>query len=175
MLFISPLLWSACSKTDKGILKEIDAFEELLQTETAENLVIEHTDSGLLKLVLEAPKAITKRGIERPFTEMPEGLLAKFYNQLGEIESTISSEYGIYYTEEATVLLRNKVDVVNVKQERLETEELLWNQNTKKISTTKFVKITTPTETLTGYGMEADEDFSNWVIKDASGNFKLDP
>jgi len=153
----------------------MDAFDALLQTETAENLVIEHTDSGLLKLILETPKAITKRGVKRPSTEMPEGLHAKFFNKLGEVESTISAEYGIHYPEEATVLLRNKVDVVNVKQERLETEELIWNQNTRKISTTKFVKITTPNETLKGYGMEADEDFSNWVIKDASGNFRLDP
>lgn len=152
----------------------MDKLQEMLTTETADDIEIEYTDSGFLKAVLTSPKAISRRGNENSYTEMPTGLLAKFYNQKKEIESTVSAEYGIKYEQEHKIILRKNVDVVNVKNERLNTEELIWDQNTKKIYTDKFVKITTPTEILTGYGLVADEDFSNWVIKKASGEFNLE-
>jgi len=173
-LFLGILTLFSCSKRDIKILKEINELEELLNTEIAEEIEILHTDSGFVKVILTAPLAITKRGGEEPYTEMPDGLEAIFFNRDGEKESTISSLYGISYENQDIIILRNKVDVVNVKNERLETEELTWNKKTKKIYTEKFVKITTPAETISGYGMEADEDFSNWVIKDASGNFNME-
>lgn len=168
------LFFISCSKRDIKILDEINELDEMLNTEIAENIEILNTDSGFVKVILTSPKAITKRGGDNPYTEMPEGLKAIFYNRNGEEESTISSLYGINYENKDIIILRNKVDVINVKKERLETEELTWNKITKKIYTDKFVKITTPTETLSGYGMEADEDFSNWIIKKASGNFNLE-
>ena len=106
---------------------------------------------------------------------MPKGLNAVFYNKLGQEESNISAQYGISYDKQNLVVLKNNVQVKNEKNEKLNTEELTWNRVTKKIYTDKFVTITTPTETLSGYEMEADEDFSNWIIKKASGKFNLAP
>lgn len=168
-------LFLSCGNADKEVLEEMDALRELLQTERTEDMILFHTDSGFLKLKMESPLAINVRDADEPYTEMPKGLYAEFYDREGNIENTIQSEYGISYENRNLVILRNNVEVVNSKQEQLQTEELFWNRETRKIYTDKFVTITTPTETLSGYEMEADEDFSNWIIKKASGKFNLAP
>jgi len=43
----------------------------------------------------------------------------------------------------------------------------------QKIYTDKFVRITTATEILTGEGMEANQDFSSWVILKPRGTIAL--
>jgi LPS export ABC transporter protein LptC len=55
------------------------------------------------------------------------------------------------------------------KKEKLNTESLLYDRNSKKVSTNDFVKITTPDRIIMGKGMESDELFDNWVIRDVSG------
>jgi LPS export ABC transporter protein LptC len=157
------------------VLKEIDSLTELINSERAENIEIFHTDSGFLKVILKAPEAITVRNIDDPYTEMPKGLTADFLNRDGLTESFIKADYGISYEVSDLVVLKKNVEVQNIKNEKLNTEELNWDRKTKKIYTEKFVTITTPTETLSGYEMEADEDFSNWVIKKASGKVNLAP
>jgi hypothetical protein len=62
---------------------------------------------------------------------------------------------------------------MNNKGERLNTEKLIWDQNRQLIYTDKFVRITTPSEVLTGEGMESTQDFSDWTIKTPRGRFPL--
>jgi hypothetical protein len=70
------------------------------------------------------------------------------------------------------MLARGNVVVRNFqKQEQLNTESLLYDQMAKKVSTEEFVKITTLDRTILGKGMESDELFDNWVIKNVTGTF----
>jgi lipopolysaccharide export system protein LptC len=57
----------------------------------------------------------------------------------------------------------------NDKGEMLETEKLSWIEKDAKIRTDGLVKITTANEIITGFGLEADEDFSNYTIQQISG------
>jgi len=54
----------------------------------------------------------------------------------------------------------------------LQTEELIWKQATKKITTEKFVTITSPTEQIQGYGFESDQSMKNYVIFRVSGRIE---
>ena len=64
---------------------------------------------------------------------------------------------------------RRNVRVLNIKCEKLGTEELVWDQQKGRIYTDKFVKITTPDQIITGEGMESDQTFSDWEIMNVSG------
>jgi LPS export ABC transporter protein LptC len=55
------------------------------------------------------------------------------------------------------------------KKQQLNTESLIYDLNTKKVRTEEFVKITTPDRIITGRGMESDELFGNWTIRNVSG------
>ena len=63
--------------------------------------------------------------------------------------------------------------VVNAEGEKIETEELIWNEKDAKISSDKFVKITTPDEILMGEGFEANEDFTRYKIKKVKATLKV--
>jgi LPS export ABC transporter protein LptC len=100
---------------------------------------------------------------------MPKGIRAEFLDARGNIESYLLSEYGISYTEQKRMVVRRNVRVLNMKCEKLETEELVWDQQKGRIYTNKFVKITTPEQIITGEGMESDQTFSDWEILNVNG------
>jgi Lipopolysaccharide-assembly, LptC-related len=63
--------------------------------------------------------------------------------------------------------------VINAKGEKLNTEEIIWDEQKKIIYSNAFVKITTGDEIIWGIGMEANEDFTDYVIKKVTGKVKV--
>jgi len=163
-----PLLWVACSEKPGGSYRSKKT-DSIATREIAENVTIEYTDSGLLKAVIEIPVMIGVKNVRNPYIEMPKGIRAAFLDANGNIESYLLSEYGISYTEQKRMVVRRNVQVLNLKCEKLETEELMWDQQKGRIYTDKFVKITTPEQIITGEGMESDQTFSDWEIMNVSG------
>ena len=72
------------------------------------------------------------------------------------------------------VTVRDSVVWQSVNGERLETEELVWDDQKHIVFSDRFVKITKPGEVLYGYGFEANEDFTRWQIKALEGRIKVD-
>lgn len=141
--------------------------------ETAEQVEITYTDSGALKARLQAPLMIAVKQAKEPYMEMPKGLKGTFYGNDGAVESYLSSEYAISYNESKKVILRRNVEVMNVKGERLNTEELHWDQKSGKIYTDKFVQITTSDQIIMGDGMTANQTFTEWEINRYRGTINL--
>lgn len=109
-----------------------------------------------------------------PYTEARKGLRIEFYNDSLQVESTLTAKYARWYEQQNNVLIRNNVVIVNKKGERLQTEELVWNQKAEKFFTEKFVRISTATQTLYGDGLEANQDFSTYEIKNLKGIVNVD-
>ncbi|MFZ9943462.1 MAG: LPS export ABC transporter periplasmic protein LptC, partial [Bacteroidia bacterium] len=65
------------------------------------------------------------------------------------------------------------VEVVNFKNEKLNTEYLVWNEMTKKISSNEFVKITTTDKIIFGTGFESNQDFTNYRIFKITGTINI--
>ncbi len=64
--------------------------------------------------------------------------------------------------------------MVNIeKQQQLNTEELFWRQDDKKINTEKFVTIKLANEVIYGTGLDAAQDLSTYVIKKVEGEFEV--
>ena len=138
-------------------------------TERVHDAEIVYTDSGKLRAKLTAPLIEGHKNAEKPYIELTKGLQADFYNDAKEVESSLTAGYGINYQNSKIIEVQKQVVVVNTKGEKLVTEQLFWDQNTKEIYTDKTVKITTNTEELTGTGMRAAQDFSSWKITHVIG------
>ena len=93
----------------------------------------------------------------------------EFYNDSTIVENTVTAKYARYYENQGNILLRDSIVIVNRKGEKLETEELVWNDKLKKFYTEKFVKITTPSQVMYGDGLEANQDFSWYQITNIKG------
>ncbi len=133
------------------------------------NVKVKQSEMGMPTLELTAPKMISFQKRDA-YTEFPEGLRIIFYDSLMQPKSELTANYGISWDSRRTMQARGNVVIKNFqKHEQLNTESLLFDRNMKKVSTEEFVKITQPDKIITGRGMESDELFDNWVIRNVSG------
>lgn len=129
------------------------------------------SDSARLQVKLMAP---VQQEFENGDGVFPKGLYVKFYGDPGQITSTLKANYGKQDRRKNLYIAQGNVIVENLqKKEKLETEELYWDKNKGKIYTDKFVRITTAEEILTGEGLRANQDFTNWRILKPTGSFSL--
>lgn len=157
-------------------LKTIETItkDENLPTETAKDLKIVYSSNAYVQMIMEAPEMQRFEG-EKSYMELPKGFLMIFYDTLMNESSRISAKYAIQYAEDELIDARNDVVVENMESnEKLNTEQLIWDQKNELIYTEKFVKITTGEEVLFGDGFESDERFTSWVIKNPRGTFYLE-
>ncbi len=142
-------------------------------TETGKDVEILYTEKGQAKAKIitdELTRHIGQEGI----TEFKKGLKIFFFDAEGKVENQMSANYGKAFEAEEELYARDNVVIVNTKGETLNTEELTWKRKDKKIYSNKFVKITTAEEIIFGEGLEANEDFSDYVIKKVKGTIKVD-
>jgi LPS export ABC transporter protein LptC len=90
-------------------------------------------------------------------------------------KTELTANYGISWDGRRTMQARGNVVIRNFqKHEQLNTESLFYDRNARKVSTDDFVKITTPDRIIMGKGMQSDELFDNWVIRDVSGTIYVE-
>jgi LPS export ABC transporter protein LptC len=102
--------------------------------------------------------------------EFPDGIVIHFYDKEGKLSTTIRADKG--YMERKTNIYRGEGDVQvhNIeKEQKLNSEELFWDKNKKKIYTEKFVTVEEPDRIIKGTGMEADESFNQYKFTKVTG------
>jgi LPS export ABC transporter protein LptC len=139
-----------------------------LPLEESENVKIIYSDSGYSKMVIEAPK-LERFNTEKPYTEFKDGIHVTFFNKLGEKESELFADYAIDYEKENLMEAKGNVVVINVNGDKLNTEHLIWLESEKRIKSDEFVKIQTQEEIIYGDGLDANEDFTQYRIKNIKG------
>lgn len=149
------------------------ALDSMVTKEYAEKVTIEYTDSGFLRARVFSPILNAVKRSTNPYLEMVKGLKVDFYDKEGNIQSYLTAEYGISYPDDKKIVVRNNVEILNVKGERLNTEELYWQQDKGKIYTDRFVRITTKDQIIMGTGLISDQAFSDWEILNVSGTLNV--
>lgn len=172
-VIVITLLMSSCENDIQTInlLSQMDS----LPQEFARDIEVFYTDSGELKAFLSGPLMV-RHETENPNLEFPEGFKVIFYDSLRNPKSVITAKYGIIYEEKDIMEAKNNVIVKNVsKEERLETEHLIWDRKKGEIYSDVFIKITKPDEVLYGDGLRSDQNFDSYVIKNPTGEFNVYP
>lgn len=130
---------------------------------SAQNIHILHSDSAVLRSEITAPKQLE---FANGNLEFPEGIDIQFFNLQGQLETTMRADKGYYLRDQNLYKGEGNVQVKNLpKDQRLQTEELFWNQAERKIYTEKFVTIQERQTLFNGTGMEADDGFSTYKLK----------
>lgn len=156
----------------KKELKDPDK-EQKYTGPTMENhdVVTLYSDSAKLLIKLQAPLQQEFENADRVF---PDGLFVEFYEEEGQVTSTLKANYGKQDRNNMFEARGNVVVQNLVKKEKLETEQLFWDKRRAKIYTDKFVRITTPEQIIMGNGLQANQDFSSYVIRDITGIIDLE-
>lgn len=95
---------------------------------------------------------------------MAYGLDINSYDTLGNINSHVVGDSGIIRKNNGYFTIFGNVVVDTQDSMTLETDYLNWNSSDDRIYTDAFVRITTPQETVRGWGMEADQRLKRYKI-----------
>lgn len=151
--------------------------ELTLPNQSGKNVEFQLTDSGKLKIIFKAPVAERyENKEEEPFKEFPEGIEVSFYNDDEVLESIIIAGYAKQWEEQMLWKATDSVVAKNVLTgERLDTEELFWDEKNKKIYSNVFTKITNEDGIFYGEkGFQADQDLENYKLIGSSGTVKVE-
>lgn len=148
----------------------VDAFIPELGVERAENVEIIYSDSAEIRVKVTGPTMLNHTDRREPHQEFPDGLEVFFYGENLELTSTLIAGYGIRYDNLDQVIVRDSVVWKSMDEQRLETEELTWNERTQKVYTNHFAAIITPEDTIFTRYFEANQNFKNIKFRSNSGS-----
>jgi LPS export ABC transporter protein LptC len=159
-----------------------DSIKETRQVFTQDDVAVEvgreveilYSDSAIVRVRVTGPLLHNYSDREKPRQEFPEGIKMDFLMPDLSVRSVLTARSATRYQTEGRIVVRDSVVLTTVKQEKLETEELIWDEKTAKIRTDKFVKVSQPGEVIYGFGLEAEQDFTYWRILVPKGRIKVE-
>lgn len=166
MLFAGVFFFGSCENEIEKV--KLLTSSENLPSEISKDIIVTYSDSAKTKMILKAPLLERYPGDE-PYTEFREGVEITFFNKQGEQESKLNSNYAINYDKDKRMVAKGDVVVINSFGDKLNSEYLVWKEKEKRITSDVFVKITTKDEIIYGDGLDANEDFSQYKIKNIKG------
>ena len=92
----------------------------------------------------------------------------------GDTSAVVTSQRIIYHERARRFVARGDVDVQSGEDRWLESEHLAWSEDTARVRTPGFATIRTPTETLSGYGLDADENLTDFTLARVTGTVLIE-
>lgn len=166
LFILITLIFTACGNSDK----EISEFNsKSLGIEEIKNADINYTLGGKPKAKLRSPLMLRVQQ-NNPYIEFPKKLHVDFFNDSGKVDSRLDANYGKYLETESKVFLKDSIRVINTIGDTLYCNELWWDRNRTgwEFYTDKPVRIRRKMEVVDGTGMQAAQNFKNWVITNPS-------
>lgn len=141
--------------------------------EVAEGVEMIYSDSAKVRVIVKAPTMINYGADADARQEFPDGLHLTFFDEFQDTSSTLIANWGVYRQRKNEITVRDSVVWESVDLQRLETEELNWEEKSERIFTNKFVILRQPDYIITGYGLEADQGFENAKVKQVDGRIPI--
>jgi LPS export ABC transporter protein LptC len=143
-------------------------------SQIGDSVTMLYTDSSQLKVIMKANRMLVfTKNVKEPYTILSKGLFVTFFNEEEKISTTLKANYGVRFDQSRRMEARYGVEVVNKEGQKLETEKLIWDEANKKIYTDAFVKVTTDKEIITGTGLESNQDFTQYHLKNVIATIQL--
>ena len=162
------LLLSVTACKTKDVAEPVEYTGPLREASAVDML---HSENDRIKVKMHAKRILEFKNGDMEF---PEGIYLEFYNEFGVMTSTLKANHAYFFKQKYLWQGRGKVEVKNPeKKQQLNTEELFWKPDTRKIYTDKFVTIKLESEVIYGTGLDAAQDLSIYTIKKPEGEFEI--
>lgn len=168
---LAAVLFSAC-ENDINEVNRLFSKDET-QVETAIEVELLYSDSAILDLRIVSPKMVRHLDSQNPRQEFPEGLQIEFFDDKGEaVTARMTARYAERFEDDNKFIVRDSVVWRSQKNEQLETEELIWEEEEDRVHTNKFVVVRRADEIIYGHGFDSNKDFTRWKIRAIEGRIK---
>jgi LPS export ABC transporter protein LptC len=172
VIFVAGFLFSCVN--DLNTIQKV-TFGEDAPNDVMREFNMFYNDSGYARVEIYATLAETYL-TPTHITKLKDGVKVDFYSEDGKVISKLTALYGEINHETGEVVVRDSVGLLNIeKKQRLETEELFWNQNDSTIYTNKNVIIKSPDNSIQGWGrgLQTTQEFVRYKILEPYGKFNL--
>src|ERR1700743_2537910 len=165
-------LITGCENDLKDIQK-ISASEVNKPIERYTSVDVIYSDSARVKAHMTAPLMIIYK-TKKPYTEMPKGVKVIFYDNNLKESSTIVADYAVRHDLEKRIELNKNVVGTNIKGDTFTSDELIWDEDTKQIHSSKLVHVKMADGSITdGTGFTSDENFKHWILAQGTSKFNV--
>lgn len=175
LIFLMAVVFFSC-KNDMETIKSLEDPETVPQL-TMIHPEILHYSSSRLQARLKAPEILRFERGETPGMEFPKGLSIEFYDEQLMVRGKITANYARYDERKRLWEARYNVEAINSAGDKLNTEQLFWDEVTQKVYSEKFTKITNPEGVFIGEGgFTADQqngDFTGWTLFSSKGTLSI--
>jgi len=157
------VLATSCSSDEKGTVRAIknpDAVPTLLTTKVSTLI----SDSGIIRYKLVADLWAMYERNPKPYWSFTKGIYIEKFDSLMRPEASIKADFAFFLKLERVWILKKNVRIKNLKGEEFTTEELYWDQNLKRIYSSKFIKIKQLTRTICGNGFVSNESMTQYKV-----------
>ena len=133
------------------------------------------SDSGRVSNHLKAGRIEEYATAHDRRTELSDGLELEFFDTKGEVTSILTARRGTIMQDRHRMEAREQVVFTNRQGERLETELLIWSQDSDRVYTDHPVRVVRGRNIMHGKGLLANADFSKYRILHPSGELYMEP
>lgn len=159
--FIFFWLIVSCSEEKIQPLVDKSIIQGEIPSHESWNSKIIFTDEAKIKAVLFADHL---KKFEQQRVTLLDGVKISFYDKEQKNRSWLASIRGRVDDATRNMFAFDSVVAKNDSGTVLKTSELMWRNGDQKITTDKFVTITSPKEIIQGFGFESDQQLNNYVI-----------
>lgn len=159
------LMFLMSCTNDLAEVKKIVSDDDL-SIEIAKNIEMLYSDSAQVKVRILSPTLKRYSTQQETYDEFPDGLKVEFLNKNQQATSWLEANYAIKKEKDSKIYIEDNVVLYNRREEKLFTEELVWDEANEIVYTNKAVKIVQPAigDTSFGFGFKADQEFTRFEI-----------
>ncbi len=92
----------------------------------------------------------------------------------GDTSAVLTSQRIMWHERGRRFVATGDVQADAGEERQLESEHLAWSERTGRVHTPGFATIQTTTETLSGYGLDADENLQDFTLTRVTGTVLID-
>ncbi len=172
LLFASFILIACSDELPK--INRITSKEDLPSV-AIDNIESSFTEEGRLKGILKAKRMEVYDDVVEPYTKFPKGISIVFFDKNGNLESSMTAKYAIYYDKKQTWEAIGDVVMSNIKGDVLKTNHLYGDEKKQKIYTDELVRITKSNGSVivADSGFESNSSFTIYKFIDVSGRIAV--
>jgi LPS export ABC transporter protein LptC len=134
-----------------------------------------YSDSGYVRNRLRAGRVEEYMTEGHQRTELTNGVELVFFDADSRPGSRLNAERGLISPKTKRMEVFEHVVFTNPRGERMETEHLVWSQDSDRVYTESPVKISRARDIIYGQGLDANEDFSRYSIRKITGTLFVQP
>ncbi|MCL2040281.1 MAG: LPS export ABC transporter periplasmic protein LptC [Bacteroidetes bacterium] len=165
-LFLLLLIYACTDNISKNTMPEQDYSDQ--PDQVCYNMDFVFFDSSYTKTIIHSKR--TRVYNKKNETVLDSGVFVRFFNNIGVQTGILQADIVVIDDITKDMLANTNVVVISDSSNtKLETNELKWRHNDRKIYTDAKVKITSPNEVIEGIGLISNEDLSNYKIYKVTG------